>query len=242
MVYDPERYRNASQAHLQADKVPPHFSFELGWADMPMRQAILGLMTELGRQTMNLRVMPTARLLYVRSLREGDGIVGWGGVDAEFNPRYPEVFSLFVRPDYRTYTLGLLIELARYTYLLDRGIERAYARMDRASNYALLEYRITHGLFQPMEPASLDPAYVSLCHGCELYGGDCADQAYFLVDVRTFVRHGENRIGRVDVSEMPRIFELRPEIIRRSPRLPVLPSAGPPDGGVGRTAFKPHWL
>jgi hypothetical protein len=238
---DLERHRNASQAHLQADRVPPCFSFELGWADAPMRRAILELMTELGRQTMNLRVMPTARLLYVRSLKEGDGIVGWGGVDADFNPKYPEVFSLFIRPDYRTYTLGLLIELARYTYLQSRGVERVYARMDRASNYSLLEYRVKNGLFQPMVPASLDPSYVSLCRRCELYGRDCAEQAYFMVDVRTFVRHGENRIGRVDVREMPKIFELRPELIRRSPRLPVLSAGGPPDG-AGRTAFKPHWL
>jgi len=42
--------------------------------------------------------------------REGEKIVGWGGLDLHFQEGYPELFSLYLDPAYRRFSLGLLIE------------------------------------------------------------------------------------------------------------------------------------
>ena len=220
---------------VRSGEIPPSFLFRLSWADDAMRQVIVSRMREERRQTMNLRLMPTARLLHLQ--RDEDGAtVGWGGVDADHNPAHPEIFSLFVVPDYRTYLLGLLLEQVRYSYLRTRGLKWAYVRMEASTNFSLLRYRVTKGLYVHADREELPAEYLQMCERCELYGNDCKDQAYFRVDVENFLQHADARLGTFDVGTLPRKFELRPEMFRQESRRK--PEAELADG----KAYRPYWL
>jgi len=197
----------------------PSFQFLLSFADETIKQSLMAQMRANQRQTMNLRLSTTAKLLHLQRLEDG-ATVGWGGVDAG-HPSHPELFSFFLIPEYRSHSLGLLLELVRYTYLLSRGFKTAYLRMEMASNTSLIRYRLSSGLFKQLEPAQLDPAYLKLCQKCELYERECTQQGFFQVDVEAFVRHGEKRLGPLDVDSLPRQFTLS----RETPHGSVPPTA-----------------
>ncbi len=219
---------------LTGTEQPPESRYELAWASPEEKAEILGQMRSLHRQTMNLRTMPTARLMLLKTQR-GD-VVGWGGVDVEHDPQRPELFSLHVMEEFRTYTLGLVLELARYTWVRKHGHKVAYARMDAAGNFSLLRYRLEKQLYRMLRPDTVDRDWAKMCTGCELFGTECREQAFFEIDVEHFIEHGERRIGAVDVENLPRPFELRREHVRSAvrPLHPELPTGARP--------YKPYWI
>ena len=100
----------------------------LAWADSRERQQVISLAATQGRQTMNLRTVPSARLGVLR--RPQGGFAGWAGVDADSDPKCPEVFSQYVHPKYRRRGLGALLEHLCWAYLDARGCRTAYMRME----------------------------------------------------------------------------------------------------------------
>jgi hypothetical protein len=169
----------------------------LSWADPATRQSIVAGLREGGRQTMNLRLMPSAKMLVLREV-SSKKVIGFAGLDDEYFPAYPELFSLHVDADCRSLRLGTLLEAARAAYLLARGHVVAYTRMEKATNDALLSYRLQSRAFIALPKRSLAPAYTANCHQCELYGGACTKQAFLLVDLAALLERGR-RFGEHDL-------------------------------------------
>lgn len=178
--------------------------FELGWATRHERTTITELLRQQGRQTMNIRLMPSAR--FARVLCRGQ-IVACGGLDAEFDPEHPELFSLYVTPAFRLHRLGRVVELARALYLKERGISTAYVRME-GRNGALVQHRLSMGSFQQSQPAELPQTFLALCRKCELYGTDCTTQLYFKLDLVRFVEEGVRELGTIDLERLPATFSI----------------------------------
>jgi hypothetical protein len=206
-------------------ELPPTLVFELDWATPRERAEIRERMLMLKRQTMNLRVMPSARLLRMRAWDDDRRIVGWAGLDAEFTPGVAEVFSLYVVADYRTYLVGSILETARAAYLMRRGLSRALVRMESATNTSLIRYRIGRRL---MTKVSNDVPHetVRLCSQCELYGRECTSQEFFWFDLKELHTRGIERLGQsIDVESLPQRITLDPARFRRTrrPLHPELP-------------------
>ena len=203
----------------EPSELPPTRVFELDWASPAERADILRQMPGLKRQTMNLRVMPQARLLRIRAPEDNDRLVGWAGVDTEFNPDLGEVFSLYVVPAYRTYLVGVILETARAAYLTSRGVSRVLVRMESATNTSLLRYRVRAGLVREISPDEVPPAALELCTRCELYQNQCTSQAYFWVDAQAFLARGLERLGRpIDIAALPLKLSLDPSKFRGARR------------------------
>src|SRR5690349_17602509 len=100
----------------------------LAWAYGCERQTVISLAASAGRQTMNLRTMPGAKLVVLR--RPLGGVAGWAGMDADSDPKRPEVFSQYVYPEYRGRGLRALLEHVGWAYLDQRGCSTAYMRME----------------------------------------------------------------------------------------------------------------
>jgi N-acetylglutamate synthase-like GNAT family acetyltransferase len=181
-------------------------SFTLGWAT-PREKMLLDLeMGKLGRQRMNLRVMPNAKFILLKDSNRK--VIGWGGLDVEFNTDFPELFSLQLDPAYRGLSLGLLIEAVRATYLRERGMSRAFVRMARDTSYRLLAKRLESRFYSELDPRTLGSEYVDLCGLCELHGKACARQVYLSFDVELFLSESEKRFGKIDLEKMSREFFL----------------------------------
>ncbi len=221
---------------MRVSEAPPTLTFQLDWASTAEREEILERMRELGRQTMNLRLMKTSRLLRMRAPEDGDRIVGWAGLDAWHTPGLAEFFSLYVVPEYRSYLVGLILETARCAFVTKEcpQVERVLVRMESSSNTSLLRYRVGAGLMTEADPGELAAATRALCHRCELFGGSCAEQAFLWVDVARFLERGNARLGyAVDAADLPRVFRLDPSRIRKS----VRPEA--PAGRASRSSIRP---
>jgi GNAT superfamily N-acetyltransferase len=100
----------------------------LAWADGRERQQVISLAASEGRQTINLRTMPYAKLVVLR--RPQGGFAGWVGMDADSDPKCPELFSQHVYREYRGRGLGALLEHVGWAWLDSRGCRTAYMRME----------------------------------------------------------------------------------------------------------------
>ena len=109
----------------------------LAWAYGRERQTVISLAASAGRQTMNLRTMPGAKLVVLR--RPQGGFAGWAGMDADSDPKCPEVFSQYVYREYRGRGLGALLEHVGWAYLDGRGCRKAYMRMEPDCNGELFK-------------------------------------------------------------------------------------------------------
>jgi GNAT superfamily N-acetyltransferase len=109
----------------------------LAWADGRERQQVISLAASEGRQTMSLRTMPRAKLVVLR--RPQGGFAGWAGMDADSDPKCPEVFSQYVYREYRGRGLGALLEHVGWAYLDGRGCRKAYMRMEPDCNGELFK-------------------------------------------------------------------------------------------------------
>jgi len=180
----------------------------LAWADHAQRQRIMELATSEGRQTMNLRTMPGAKLA-VLTLPDGR-FAGWTGMDAETHPERPEVFSQFVYPPYRGLGLGALLEHVWWAYLSAWGCNTAYMRMEFDSNQRLFEHRLASGYCREATAAELGERFVSACRGCELYGRHCTTQAFLAVNVERALAESVERRGPLDICQLPLKFRIAP--------------------------------
>lgn len=209
---------------------PPNLDrrFIVDWADQRLVDTLIPQMQAESRQTMNLRTGLAPKLLVCRQGREP---IGWAGLDITTFPEYPELFSLYLYPRFRRYTIGLLLETARWKYLDDHGIEVAYGRMEIATNFRLFRYRLSTGLFTPRERGDFPEEWVRRCEGCELHGRECTEQRYIAIDVKRALQCGQQRLGEIDPQDFPREFELRPD------------ASGPPAAtGDTRQAYRPYWI
>lgn len=215
----------------QAPEIPPTFTYELAWATAAERADILAEMTKLGRQTMNLRLMPKSRLLRMRAPEHGNRIVGWAGLDAWYTPGMAEFFSLFVYPEFRSYLVGLVLETTRAAFIVDEcpDVRRVLVRMEASSNTSLLRYRLGSELMVEAKPSEIAPDTFALCRKCELYGNHCAQQAYLWVDVKRFLERGNERLGfDVSAKSLPLTVTLDPNRMRKTPR--AIQDGAPPHG------------
>lgn len=173
----------------------------LAWADSRQRQRIVNLANSEGRQTMNLRTMPGAKLAV---LHHPDGrFAGWAGMDALTHPERPEVFSQFVYPAYRGLGFGALLEHVWWAYLSAWGCKTAYMRMEFDSNQRLFSHRLASGFCREVAEPELGTHFVSACRNCELYGKHCTRQAYLAVDVPKALAESVKRRGSLDICRLP---------------------------------------
>jgi hypothetical protein len=213
----------------QAEALPPSLEFDLDWASPSEREEIMSQMRALGRQTMNLRVMPKSRLLRIRAPNDGNKIVGWAGLDAWYTPGMAEFFSLYVMPDYRAYMVGLILETARCAFLLKEctDVKKVLVRMEASSNTSLLRYRLGSELMIEAGADELSADTLALCKECELYKKSCERQAFLWVDIQRFLERGFERIGRAVTTEnLPERIALDPSRMRKAPR-PLHAEPGP---------------
>jgi hypothetical protein len=169
---------------------------------------------------MNFRLMPHAHLLVLRDTRSRK-LAGWCGFDYQYNPSRPELFSLYVLPEYRRLKLGPLLEHVRARYLLSVGVTFGYVRMESATNTKLLERRLASGNFRRLEPAELGAEYLDMCKHCELFGKACTQQAFIGVDLAALARSGEALFGEIDIKRLPSRVDVRAWVdgqLRSTPR------------------------
>ena len=149
-------------------------------------------------------------------------------MDFKYNPKYPEFFSLNLDPAYRHFSLGLLIESARASFLLSQQIRYAYVRMAKDTTYQLLMKRLESKFYEELNPKELDLGYLKLCNKCELLGRHCLEQVYLRFDAEAFVEQSNQEIGRLDMSLMPKNFKLQHQEIAGDTRM--------------LRSFRPIWL
>ena len=146
----------------------------LAWAEPRERQQVICLAASEGRQTLSLRTMPRARLAVLR--RAQGGFAGWVGIDADSDPKCPELFSQYLYPEYRRRGLGALLEHLCWAYLDARGCKTASMRMEVDSS-------------QDLSKRGRAP-------------GSCR-QVFVLVDVRTALAGSIAARGPLDVEALP---------------------------------------
>lgn len=200
------------------DTLPPSFNYVIDWASPIERELVFARMRANGRQTMNFRTMPTAKLIVLRDLDNGGKIIGWEGLDWEHNPEYPEVFSQFVEEGYRSFLLGVALSHACASILMKNGKENAFLRMEQSKNDALLNIRANSKIYRVLEPHELKESWTSQCQNCELYKKSCQTQAYLTYKVKDWVDFGNRRMGVSDIVTLPSRLTLRKEIFRKENR------------------------
>jgi len=122
---------------------PGEEALTLTWADARERELVIRLAASEGRQAMSLRTAPRAKLVVLR--RPQGGIAGWAGMDADSDPKRPELFSRYVYPEYRGRGLAALLEHICWAYLDARGCATAYMHMEVDSTKDLFKRRRAAG-------------------------------------------------------------------------------------------------
>ena len=161
-------------------------AFFLKIANQDEKNSIMRKIIKQSRQTMNLRLAPAALLISLFD-RNNSEIAGWIGLDYQYNPKFPEVFSLFIIPKYRNNHLSLILRHAAYSILKAQGIKKAYVRMESFNNPTLVDYNTSSGFYRILSPNEIDPQWKKMCCHCELYGVVCKSQVYLEVDVINIV-------------------------------------------------------
>ncbi len=198
-------------------ELPPALAYRLRWATSEEKVEITERLRSMGRQTMNLRIMPDVRVLSLYN-RTSNELIGWCCLDYEYQPAYPELMSLHLDPSYRSYNLGLLLETARAAVLWELGFRIAYTRMEAATNAGLMKYRIEAGLIKQLTTADLPESFYGLCNHCECFQRSCTSQAYFMVNLEALLRRGADRLGAIDVRKLPQDIDLDPAKFRQRSR------------------------
>lgn len=173
----------------------------LAWADDRERQKVISLAASEGRQTMNLRTMPYAKLVVLR--RPQGGFAGWAGMDADSDPRCPELFSHYVYPEYRGRGLGALLEHVWWSWLDGRRCRTAYMRTELDGSGDLFRRGRASGYCRQISPDELGRKFVRACRNCELFGNRCRRQVFLAVDVRTALAASIAARGALDIDALP---------------------------------------
>ena len=173
----------------------------LGWAYGRERFQVINLAASEGQQTMNLRTMPGAKLVVLR--RPQGGFAGWAGMDADSDPKRPEVFSQYVYPEYRGRGLRALLEHVWWAWLDQRGCTVAYLRVELDCNADLFERRRSSGYCRQIWPEELGRKFVRACRGCERFGHRCRRQGFLAVDVQRALAASTRERGPLDIDALP---------------------------------------
>jgi len=180
--------------------------FQLSWSDDSEKDWLLKKLLAMKRQTMNIRLMKQSKFVLLKD-DHGEPI-GWGGLDLSLKKDYPEMFSLYLDPQYRKFNLGILLELARASFLTNHGIKLAYVRMtDDDTSADLLTKRLRSKFYSRVNPLELDQDYVEMCNSCELYNQKCQKQVFLKFNVEAFVEQTVAEIGSID-GNLPKHFRL----------------------------------
>lgn len=190
---------------LWAGDASPAESLTLDWASADEKRTVIGLAVREGRQTMNLRTMPGARLIVLR--RPCGGVAGWAGLDITTDPARPEVFSQFVYPEFRGSGLGGLLEHFVWAWLAHEGVPSVYMRMEIDSNETLFGKRVASGYCREVSPRELGDDFLQACGRCELFGKACRRQAFLAVDVPKAHAHCVRSRGPIELS-LPLVIEV----------------------------------
>jgi GNAT superfamily N-acetyltransferase len=196
--------------HLFSDAQFDGEPLTLAWAEIEERQRVISLAQQEGRQTMNLRTMPGAKVVVLR--RPAGLFAGWAGVDVDTHPRHPEVFSQFVYPQFRNRGLGSLLEHFWWAYLNFRGCGTAYMRMQLDTNQALVERRLRSGYCRRISRDELGERFEVACRKCELFGKACRRQVYLEIDVRKALMASAEARGAFHVGSLPLYIPPKQEV------------------------------
>lgn len=183
-------------------QLKPDFNYSVKLATSLEKELIMKLMMSKNRQTMNLRLMSNAKLLLLQNT--DNIIVGWAGVDYEFNPKFPETFSLFIMPNYRKKRLSLILKHALYSILHFNGISKAYIRMEAMQNKSLMAHNLKTGAYYLLNGDEIDDAWKENCLKCELYKNSCQSQSYLEVDVLKLFHYCNNKLGAISDINFPK--------------------------------------
>lgn len=187
------------------------FTIHVDWATDKEKQHIVALNQKEGRQTMNLRLMQTAKLIVMKEGSEKGEIIGWSGFDLEHNPKYPESFSLYLAPQYREVSdIGLALSHIKYAYLMSLGYKKIYGRTQVDVNDDRLAFRVKLGINEVVKPEE-HPEWVSYCQKCELYQKTCTQQAYFMINMEKFSKMARIKLGTPVAPFVPSRLSIRLE-------------------------------
>jgi hypothetical protein len=186
-------------------------TLNLDWATESEKQMIISLNQKDGRQTMNLRLMKTAKLIVLKDPTDQNKIVGWTGFDIEHNPKYPELFSLYLDPKYEEVSdVGLALSHIKYSYLMSLGFKKVYGRVQMDKNNERLAFRVKLGINEIVDPADHQD-WVSYCKKCDLYKKTCMEQAYFIINLEKFTRMARIKLGDPVAPYVPGKLSIRLE-------------------------------
>ena len=184
---------------------------------------------------MNLRTGVDPKLLVCR--HEGNaGSVG-RGMDIETNPDYPELFSLYLYPEFRRYTIGLLLEPRGGGTWSTTGIGVAVCpawRQRPTSSCCATGFR--RGSIRDAPARTFRRGSSERCSTCELHQEELSARRR-PISRSTWCersRLGQARIGEVTVDHLPREFVIRSEVMRRQIR-----ELSEEDR---REKYRPYWL
>jgi hypothetical protein len=177
--------------------------------DNTTKLRVMHALGQMGRQTANLRLMPTAELLVVSGDSKEKQLIAWLGLDYRHQPGTAELFSLYVNPDYRGYHLSTVLHHLAAEYLTSKHLHFALIRMDAIGTRSLLESRLASGYWKMCEPKQITSEIVGLCHNCELYDRSCRAQAYLYFDLDSFHRRAEHKVGNMGPTVFPKRIRVK---------------------------------
>jgi len=172
------------------------------------KNKIMNIMISEYRQTMNIRLMPTAKLILLKDESRGNEIIGWFGLDYQYNVDFPETFSLYIMPDYRSLHLSLVLKHAAYSILSENGITKSYTRMEASHNQRLIQHNINTGFYRILHSSEINAAWKAMCSHCELYKKNCKSQMYLEVDVSRMINSLNAKLGKLPDLNFPKSIEL----------------------------------
>jgi GNAT superfamily N-acetyltransferase len=192
--------------HTRSQKASGRTKFTLSWANQRQRRRVIDMATEAGLQTTNFRSMPRAK---VAVLLCADGrYAGWAGMDAETDPAHPEVFSGFIRPEFRGFGLGALLEHVWWAYTAAWGCKTALIRLECGSEQRIATFWLKTGYCKQAMRSDLGRQSLGACRLCELFGSECVGNPYLVVDVEKALAVSMQRMGPLDICSLPIRFSV----------------------------------
>ncbi len=170
------------QATKHTHVITNHFGerveVEFAWSTLDDARAIRSMALDKRMQVLNMS-RSTAQLLHVR---KAERIIAWSGLDHRHDPNSPEVFSLFVEPEFRVGDLFQLLVLIPAQVLVMTGIETGYCRVSTSEGEGVLRMWLATGATQRLTTLESKP-WLASCSTCNLFGNKCDDRIYLRVDI-----------------------------------------------------------
>lgn len=176
-------------------------TYRLDWLEPDDRPKFISFLKRHKRQTMNARLMTSAHI--VNATYQGR-VIGCGGLDLHYFKDYPEMFSLFVLPEFRSRGVGMALELARYQLAIRNGFKSVYIRVESQEAASLSQYRKNNSYFSFVEPER--EGYRELCRYCEYYRKSCAEQRFMRIDLAGRMQQIVGALGQFEELPLDMVF------------------------------------